>query len=121
MYQLMKTREHALNAAACINHYTPASINELIRNNKEFQEKDMESADLFFVAKNKVTGEQFLFSFTDLYSYEGEVRGIIFRDGMTVFGKNTARIDNQGRGCALNPDLEIRLARVEDRNCPRIK
>ena len=39
VYQFMKTREHALNAAACINNYTPASINELIRNNKEFQSK----------------------------------------------------------------------------------
>lgn len=36
----MKTRERALNAGACINNYTPASFNELIRNNKAFQEKD---------------------------------------------------------------------------------
>ena len=120
VYQLMKTKEHALNAAACINHYIPASINDLIRNNKEFQEKDAESADLLFVAKNKVTGEQFLFSFTDLYGYEGEIRGIIFRNG-TVFGENTARVADQGRGCVLNPDLEIRLAGIEDRNCMRIK
>ncbi len=41
-YQFMKTREHALNAAACINNYTPASINELIRNNQAFQKKDRE-------------------------------------------------------------------------------
>ena len=73
------------------------------------------------MAKNKVTGEQFLFSFTDLSGYEGELRGIIFRDGMTVFGENTARAGDQGRGCVLNPDLEIRLARIEDRNCLRIK
>ena len=120
MYQLMKTREHALNAAACINHYTPASINELIRNNKEFQEKDVVSADLLFVAKNKVTGEQFLFGFTDLYGYEGEICGIILRNG-TVFSENTGWTPDQGSGCVLNPDIEIRLARIEDRNCPRIK
>lgn len=36
-YEFMKTREHALNAAACINHYTPASIRELIQNNEIFQ------------------------------------------------------------------------------------
>lgn len=41
----MKSREHALNAAACINRYMSASINDLIRNNKEFQEKDAESRD----------------------------------------------------------------------------
>jgi calcineurin-like phosphoesterase family protein len=38
-YQFMKTKERALNAAACINNYTPASMNELIRNNKIFQEE----------------------------------------------------------------------------------
>ena len=30
----------ALNAGACINNYTPVSFNELVRNNKAFQEKD---------------------------------------------------------------------------------
>lgn len=40
VYQLMKTRERALNAGACINNYTPASLNELIRNNREFQGQD---------------------------------------------------------------------------------
>ena len=40
VYQFMKTREHALNAAACINNYTPASIEELIQNNRTFQELD---------------------------------------------------------------------------------
>ena len=116
VYQLMKTREHALNAAACINNYMPASINELIRNNKAFWEKDEESKELLFVAKNKVTGEEFLFGFTDLYGYEGEVCGIIFRDGRTVFAENDGL-----RSCALNPDFEIRLAGEEDKNCRRIK
>lgn len=41
VYQFMKTREHALNAGACINNYTPASLNELIRNNRAFQEQDL--------------------------------------------------------------------------------
>ena len=33
----MKTRPTASNAGACINNYTPASLNELIRNNAAFQ------------------------------------------------------------------------------------
>ncbi len=37
-YEIMKTREKALNAGCMINHYTPASLNELIRNNKAFRE-----------------------------------------------------------------------------------
>lgn len=39
-YYFMKDRERALNAAACINNYTPSSINELIRNNLYFKEKN---------------------------------------------------------------------------------
>lgn len=39
-YQFMKTRPHALNAAACINHYMPATFKELIKNNQAFQELD---------------------------------------------------------------------------------
>lgn len=31
------SRRNALNVGACINNYTPASINELIRNNRIFQ------------------------------------------------------------------------------------
>lgn len=38
VYDFMLTREHALNAAACINNYTPASVNELIRNNDSFRQ-----------------------------------------------------------------------------------
>ncbi|MFQ8979592.1 MAG: hypothetical protein ACLR6I_02770 [Waltera sp.] len=41
----MKTRERALNAAACINNYTPASFNELIRNNEYFQQAGNEVPD----------------------------------------------------------------------------
>lgn len=37
VYHFMKTQERALNAAACINNYTPASLNELIRNNMFFK------------------------------------------------------------------------------------
>lgn len=36
-YEFMKTRERALNAGAAVNHYTPASLSELITNNKAFQ------------------------------------------------------------------------------------
>ena len=36
-YEFMKSRNNALNASACINNYTPASINELIRNNEIFR------------------------------------------------------------------------------------
>ena len=39
-YEFMKKQEHALNAAACINNYTPASFQELERNNRLFQEKE---------------------------------------------------------------------------------
>lgn len=41
----MKTRERALNAAACISNYTPASFNELIRNNEYFQQAGNEVPD----------------------------------------------------------------------------
>ena len=36
-YEFMKSRNNALNAAACINNYTPASFNELVRNNEIFR------------------------------------------------------------------------------------
>ena len=38
-YQFMRTRERALNAGCMINNYTPATINELIRNNLAFQKE----------------------------------------------------------------------------------
>ena len=38
-YHYMKQFDRALNAAACINNYTPSSLNELIRNNKIFKEQ----------------------------------------------------------------------------------
>ena len=38
-YQYMKQFDTALNAAACINNYTPSSLNELIRNNQVFRKK----------------------------------------------------------------------------------
>ena len=37
-YHYMKQFDNALNAAACINNYTPSSLNELIRNNQIFKE-----------------------------------------------------------------------------------
>lgn len=39
-YEFMKSRNNALNAAACINHYTPVSFNELLRNNENFRKRD---------------------------------------------------------------------------------
>ena len=37
-YNYMRTLERALNAAACINNYAPASFEELKRNNKLFKQ-----------------------------------------------------------------------------------
>lgn len=39
-YQYMKQFDTALNAAACINNYTPSSFRELIENNKRFKEQN---------------------------------------------------------------------------------
>ena len=36
-YVYMKTKERALNAASCINHYKPSTLEELIYNNRVFQ------------------------------------------------------------------------------------
>ena len=36
-YEFMRTKEHALNAGCMINNYTPASFNELLRNNEVFR------------------------------------------------------------------------------------
>lgn len=58
VYQFMQERERALNAAACINNYTPASFNELVRNNDSFREKNAENGTIF-VAENTYTGEKF--------------------------------------------------------------
>lgn len=35
-YQIMRTRKRAYNAGCMLNHYTPVSLEELIRNNEEF-------------------------------------------------------------------------------------
>lgn len=37
-YHIMKNMDHALNAGCMINNYTPASLNELIRNNDAFKQ-----------------------------------------------------------------------------------
>lgn len=39
-YEFMRTKERALNAAACLNNYTPVSLNELIRNNEEYKRRN---------------------------------------------------------------------------------
>lgn len=36
---IMRNRKRALNAAACINNYMPVTLNELIENNKRFEEQ----------------------------------------------------------------------------------
>lgn len=41
-FQYMKQFHNALNAAACINNYTPSSLNELIRNNQIFKEANID-------------------------------------------------------------------------------
>ena len=40
VYEFMKSRGRALNAAAAINGYAPASFEELVQNNKRFQEEN---------------------------------------------------------------------------------
>ncbi len=37
VYDFMRTRDHALNAAACINGYAPVSFEALLQNNYKFQ------------------------------------------------------------------------------------
>ena len=39
-YEFMKTKERALNAGCMINNYTPASFNELVRNNEAFKSEE---------------------------------------------------------------------------------
>lgn len=55
-----------LNAAACINNYTPASFSELVRNNDSFREKNAKNGTIF-VAENKYTGEKFRISGSQLF------------------------------------------------------
>ena len=38
-FRIISQFDHALNAGAAINNYTPASLRELVENNKAFQEK----------------------------------------------------------------------------------
>lgn len=44
-YQYMKQFDNALNAAACMNHYIPCSLEELIRNNQLFKEQNCISGE----------------------------------------------------------------------------
>ena len=37
-FEFMKNQDHALNAGCMINNYTPASCNELLRNNEAFRQ-----------------------------------------------------------------------------------
>ena len=85
-FQFMRNRDHALNAAACSNNYTPASINELIRNNDAFKKAHPVEGYLM-VAKNKVTGEEFVFSCKDLEG-DYEIRPATTED------RNRPRLEN---------------------------
>lgn len=44
-YEYMRKKERALNAAACLNNYTPVSLNELIRNNVVYKQGDAEKEE----------------------------------------------------------------------------
>jgi calcineurin-like phosphoesterase family protein len=39
-YEVMKKKDHALNAGCMINNYTPASFKELVRNNEIFKNSE---------------------------------------------------------------------------------
>jgi hypothetical protein len=56
--------------------------------------------ELKFKATNSKTGETFIFTFADLYGYEGEVSGVILPDERTILVENDK---------GLNPDLKIEL------------
>lgn len=45
-YYFMSGKEKALNAAVCINNYTPVSINELIRSNEIHRQRGEEQVKL---------------------------------------------------------------------------
>jgi calcineurin-like phosphoesterase family protein len=90
-YQFMKTRERALNAAACINNYTPSSVNELIRNNEAFQAQD-EAAELLYVGISVEDDRRVTFTLDDIFE------GLVTRDMV----------------------MDVRPASISDRNYPRL-
>ncbi len=47
--------ENVLNAAACINNYTPASINEIVRNNEAFRKKNTEDGTILVLENTETT------------------------------------------------------------------
>lgn len=67
---------------------------------------------LVFIARKKSTGVEREFTFDDLYGYEGEVCGVLFKPdekdpklGCWVLNYNSG----YDWDCGMNPDLEIRL------------
>ena len=72
---------------------------------------------LKFIARKKSTGEERLFSFDDLYGYEGEVNGVFLEliDGSDLSESGNWKISNnsgyQHKG--MNPDIEIFLVENE--------
>lgn len=51
LFEFMHTRRNSLNAAACINNYTPVTFNELIRNNEIFWEEHAHKTELLALAE----------------------------------------------------------------------
>ena len=48
VYEFMKTRKRALNAAVCINNYMPVSLEELLRNNRFFQGEEYDEKEALY-------------------------------------------------------------------------
>lgn len=62
-----------------------------------------------FYARNKKTGEEFRFTFDDLYGYEGEENGVFIR------GTGIALNFNSGYGInGMNPDIDIYACKQSD-------
>jgi hypothetical protein len=63
--------------------------------------------ELKFKATNTKTGETVIFTFNDLYGYEGEVCGVIIRDTdiVLVYNEHSSECERGG----VNPDLKIEL------------
>ena len=50
-YYIMREKERALNAAACLNNYMPVTMDELILNNEIHRQKGADSAKSFWMKK----------------------------------------------------------------------
>lgn len=67
--------------------------------------------ELEFVAKDKETGEEYIFGFEDLYGYESEESGIFLNEPNICISRNS------GNGFSgMNPNLEILLLDEANKN-----